>query len=43
MDEALRSSYMTHAEAEVIAEAIAKVPELARQEVNCGGSITNFS
>jgi hypothetical protein len=27
-DEALRSSYMTHAEAVVIAEAIAKLPEL---------------
>jgi hypothetical protein len=27
-DEALRSSYMTHAEAMVIAEAIARVPEL---------------
>ena len=28
-DEALRSSYMTHAEAAMIAEAIAKLPELA--------------
>ena len=28
-DEALRSSYMTHAEAVVIAEAIAGFPELA--------------
>jgi hypothetical protein len=27
-DEALRSSYMTHAEAVVIAEAIARVPNL---------------
>jgi hypothetical protein len=27
-DEGLRSSYMTHAEAVVIAEAIAKLPEL---------------
>ena len=29
-DEALRSSYMTHAEAVVIAEAIAKLPEFER-------------
>jgi hypothetical protein len=29
-DEALRSSYMTHAEAVVIAEAIAKLPEIAK-------------
>jgi len=29
-DEALRSSYMTHAEAVVIAEAIAKLPDLER-------------
>ena len=29
-DEALRSSYMTHAEAVVIAEAIARLPELAK-------------
>jgi hypothetical protein len=29
-DKALRSSYMTHAEAVVIAEAIAKLPELAQ-------------
>jgi len=28
-DEALRSSYMTHAEAVVVAEAIAKLPDLA--------------
>jgi hypothetical protein len=29
-DEALRSRYMTHAEVVVIAEAIAKLPELAQ-------------
>jgi hypothetical protein len=29
-DEALCSSYMTHAEAAVIAEAIAKLPEIRR-------------
>jgi len=29
-DEALRSRYMTHAEAVVIAEAIAKLPDLER-------------
>ena len=28
-DEALRSSYMTHAEAAVIAEAIARLPDVA--------------
>jgi hypothetical protein len=29
-DEALRSSYMTHAEAIVIADAIARLPDLAQ-------------
>jgi hypothetical protein len=29
-DEALRSSYMTHAEAVVMAEQIARLPELAK-------------
>ena len=32
-DEALRSSYMTHAEAVVIAEAIARLPEV---RTRCG-------
>ena len=33
-DEALRSSYMTHAEAAIIAEAIAGLPEISRTEFN---------
>ena len=39
-DEALRNSYLTHAEAVVMAESIAKLPELATG--NCT-SLTGFT